>query len=524
MTTTRRTVIRAGLAGALGGAAALATGLPASGDSTIHDNVVIGTGYGGAVAAYRLSAAGQRVLMLEMGQRWDTPGQDGNIFSGILEPDERAVWFGERTDPPVSSVMGIDLRADVGYGPGVLDKKNLGQMSVYRGIGVGGGSLVNGGISLRPRHQDLARELRGNIANRLIRTYIPRAESRLQLNTIRDKFFEQTPWYQYSRTARDSAIRAGFAVDSMPNFYDFAYMEQEAAGTVPASALAGELIYGNNHGRRSLPFTYLGSAEATGLVSIQTLTEAVTVKEVSRGVFEISCRVRDHAGAVVDEPIVRARRVFFGAGSVGTSELLLRSREGGGLNRLNSHVGRHWGANGNITLGRNNPDGITTGEFQSTVSVTGIDARQGRYKTYSEVAPLPLGIETGISYYLAIAQTRQTADFVLDGDGVKLTWRAAQSHEALERARAMFDHLNDVEGTDYRDDLFGTPGKIFTDDWTYHPLGGATIGRATDWSGKLHGYDGLYVVDGALLPESIGANPLVTIAAVAEMVMDSVLR
>lgn len=524
MTTTRRTILRAGLAGALGGAAALAAGTPASAETTIHDNVVIGTGYGGAVAAYRLSAAGQRVLMLEMGQRWDTPGRDGQIFSGILEPDERAVWFGDRTDPPVSSVMGIDLRADVGYGPGVLDKKNLGQMSVYRGIGVGGGSLVNGGISLRPRHQDLARELRGSVANRLLRTYIPRAESRLQLNQVREGFFEQTPWYQYSRTARDSARRAGFAVDSMPSFYDFSYMEREAAGTAPASALAGELIYGNNHGRRSLPFTYLGSAEATGLVTIKTLTEAVSVKAISRGVFEITCRVRDHSGAIVDEPTIRSRRVFFGAGSVGTSELLLRSREDGGLARLNGHVGRHWGANGNITLGRNNPDGITTGELQSTIAVTGIDARRGRYKTYSEVAPLPLGIETGISYYLAIAQTRQTASFELDGDGVKLTWQTEQSREALERTRRKFDHLNEVEGTGYRDDLFGTPGKVFTDDWTYHPLGGASLGRATDWTGKLHGYEGLYVVDGALLPESIGANPLVTVTAVAEMVMDTILR
>lgn len=523
MNTSRRALLRAGLTGAISGVAALAVGAPASAEQSVHDNVVIGTGYGDSVAAFRLATSGHKVLMLEMGQRWDTPGLDGKIFSGVLTPDDRAVWFGERTDPPVSTVMGMDLRTEVAYGPGVLDKKNFGAMSVYRGIGVGGGSLVNGGISLRPRHQDLARTLGGREATRLLRDYMPRAERRLQLNQVRPDFFESTPWYQYSRTARDSALRAGFDVASMPNFYDFSYMEDEAAGTAPPSALAGELIYGNNYGRRSLPFTYLGRAEETGRVSIQTFTEAVSVRALNSGTYEISCRVRDRSGEIVDTPTIRARRIFFGAGSVGTSEVLLRSREDGGLGRLNSHVGRHWGANGNITLGRNNPGGVITGPYQSTIAVTGIDARQGKYKVYSEVAPLPLGVETGISYYLAIGRTRQQAEFELDGEGIRLNWERSQSEEAADLARSKFDHLNDVEGTDYRDDLFGTPGKVFTDDWTYHPMGGAQLGRATDRNGRLHGYDGLYVVDGALLPENIGANPLLTITAIAEMVMDSVV-
>ncbi len=43
--------------------------------------LVIGTGYGGSVAALRLAQAGVDVHMVEMGMAWDTPGSDGRIFA-----------------------------------------------------------------------------------------------------------------------------------------------------------------------------------------------------------------------------------------------------------------------------------------------------------------------------------------------------------------------------------------------------------------------------------------------------------
>lgn len=56
----------------------MASPLPAK---TVHQghfpNIIIGSGYGGAVSALRLAERGQRVLILEMGQRWDrTPEHD----------------------------------------------------------------------------------------------------------------------------------------------------------------------------------------------------------------------------------------------------------------------------------------------------------------------------------------------------------------------------------------------------------------------------------------------------------------
>jgi cholesterol oxidase len=56
---------------------------------------------------------------------------------------------------------------------------------------------------------------------------------------------------------------------------------------------------------------------------------------------------------------------------------------------------------------------------------------------------------------------------------------------------------------------------------TPHPLGGCGMGETVedgvvDHLGQVFGYPGLYVVDGAILPQALGLNPSRTIAALAE--------
>jgi cholesterol oxidase len=60
--------------------------------------------------------------------------------------------------------------------------------------------------------------------------------------------------------------------------------------------------------------------------------------------------------------------------------------------------------------------------------------------------------------------------------------------------------------------------------YTFHPLGGAVLGRACDGFGRLAGYRGLYVSDAALIPGSTAAcNPALTVAALAERCLDDVV-
>ncbi|GDY80004.1 hypothetical protein SAV31267_094890 [Streptomyces avermitilis] len=113
---------------------------------------MVGTGYGAAVSALRLGEAGVPTLMLEMGRLWNQPGPDGNVFSGMLKPDKRSSWFKTRTEAPLGSFLWLDLaNRDIEPYAGVLDRVNFDQMSVYLGRGVGGGSLVNGGMAVTPR-------------------------------------------------------------------------------------------------------------------------------------------------------------------------------------------------------------------------------------------------------------------------------------------------------------------------------------------------------------------------------------
>ncbi len=51
------------------------------------------------------------------------------------------------------------------------------------------------------------------------------------------------------------------------------------------------------------------------------------------------------------------------------------------------------------------------------------------------------------------------------------------------------------------------------------------LGLATDGHGRVHGYPGLYVMDGAAMPGSSGAvNPSLTITALAERNIEEIIR
>ena len=93
---------------------------------------------------------------------------------------------------------------------------------------------------------------------------------------------------------------------------------------------------------------------------------------------------------------------------------------------------------------------------------------------------------------------------------------------SIRDARGLFDKINRTNLTyislrpvRYR--------EAFSDDFTYHPLGGCVLGHATDEYGRVKGYRNLYVTDGSLIPGSIGVNPFVTITALAERNLSRVL-
>ncbi|WP_219691037.1 GMC oxidoreductase [Streptomyces anatolicus] len=485
--------------------------------------LVIGTGYGGAVAALRLAEAGVDVHMAEMGMAWDTPGSDGKIFANTIRPDVRSFWLRTRTRQPLSNFLGFPLDKDVPRHTGILDAEEFGGITVYQGRGVGGGSLVNGGMAVTPRREHFAAVLPTVDAAEMYGTYYPRANAGLGVSTIDPDWFETAECYQYARVGRKHAQRSGFPFVFVPDVYDWEYMKREQAGTATRSALAGEILYGNNHGKRSLQQTYLARAKATGRVTISPLHKVTSVAPAPGGGYTVTIDQISTSGDTVATKELTADKVFFAAGSVGTSKLLVKLRATGALPRLNGEIGKGWGDNGNVMCGRANHMWDATGALQSSIPTAGIDnwAAGG---AFAEVAPLPTGIETYASFYLSITKNPHRAEFSWNtaAGRAELNWQTAWKQPSIDAAKTIFDKINAKEGTIYRTDLFGTY-KIWGDHLTYHPLGGAVLGKATDGYGRLHGHPGLYVIDGALIPGNTSVNPFVTITALAERNIEKII-
>ncbi|WP_406002720.1 GMC oxidoreductase [Streptomyces sp. NBC_00829] len=485
--------------------------------------LVVGTGYGGSVAALRLAQAGVDVHMIEMGMSWDTPGSDGKIFANTTKPDYRSFWLRTRTKQPLSNFLGFPLDKDVPKYTGILDAEEMGGITVYQGRGVGGGSLVNGGMAVTPRRENFGAILPSVNADEMYSTYYPRANAALGVSTVDPAWFETADCYRYARVGRKHAQRSGFPFVFVPDVYDWDYMKQEAAGTVPRSALDGEILYGNNHGKKSLPKTYLAQARATGKVAISPLHKVTSVAPAPGGGYRVVMEQLSTCGDIVAAKTVTADRVFFAAGSVGTSKLLVKLRVTGALPGLNDEIGKGWGENGNVMCGRANHLWDPTGSLQASIPCSGIDnwASGG---AFAEVAPLPTGIETYASFYLSITRNPHRAEFSWNASAGKaeLNWQTAWKQPSIDMAKTIFDKINAKEGTIYRTDLFGAY-KIWGDHLTYHPLGGAVLSKATDNYGRLHGHPGLYVIDGSLIPGNSSVNPFVTITALAERNIEKVI-
>ena len=163
--------------------------------------------------------------MLEMGRLWDKPGRDGKIFCDMLNPDRRSMWFKDCTEAPLETLLGLPVvNRPIERWAGVLDKVHFDEMSVYVGRGVGGGSLVNGGMAVTPKREYFEEVLPDIDADEMYGKFFPLANKTLRVNTIRPAFLESTSWYQYARTARRQAAKAGFGTTFVPNVYDFEYM------------------------------------------------------------------------------------------------------------------------------------------------------------------------------------------------------------------------------------------------------------------------------------------------------------
>lgn len=249
--------------------------------------------------------------------------------------------------------------------------------------------------------------------------YFPLAEKELHVNQISDSYYQNSKFYKFARLGAKEAEKAGYKIEFIPNVYDFKYMEEEEKGNVPKSALAGEVIYGNNHGKKSLDKTYLQKALDTGLLNILELHHVQSVSNKPGG-YELDIHVINTKGEVVEQKMMYATHLFLGAGSIGSPELLLKSMYESKLKINNRNIGKQWGNNGNVMAGRNFVSG-NTGISQSTIPIIAVDHWEDKkHPFFAEISPFPINMEVWTALYLVINKVPKLGSMNYGKEGLKL--------------------------------------------------------------------------------------------------------
>lgn len=262
------------------------------------------------------------------------------------------------------------------------------------------------------------------------------------------------------------------------------------------------------------------------MLTIHALHVVKRVRTNPSGGYVIDVEQIDTLGNVLATKELTCTHLFVGAGSMGTSELLVRARERGDLPNLNEAVGTGWGPNGDIFCMLDNPLTRPTGDKHCTLPSHKFEAldQLGKVATI-RFTPLPLGLPTWVTGTIMLADNPERGYFSYDpaSDKVNLHWDSAQSAPSVAAARFIYDKINVAARTKYSDVVQFEGAEPFNPNVTYHPLGGVPLGQATDDYGRIREHSGLYVVDGSLIPVGIGTNPLLAITALAERNIERVI-
>ncbi len=478
--------------------------------------VIIGSGYGGSVAALRLCENNNSVTLLEMGLDWEKSGEK---FSTMINPGHSAAWLKTKTIAPFFNLFKLEKFT------GALDRLDFEHIKIWIGRGVGGGSLVNGGMAVTPKKEYFQEIFPTLDSEKFYSHYFPLANKELKTNVASEEFLEDCEFYKFNRVGEEEAREAGFKTVRVPNVYDFDYMEKEYRNEVPRSALAGEVIYGNNHGKNSLDKTYLKKAVATGNLEILELHKVNHLTQNADKSYSLDISVINTKGEEIQHKIINTKKLILAAGTMGSIELLLKSKS---VNQfpVDENIGKEWGNNGNFMTGRNWVKAFSggTGFRQSTIPVGGIDHWDDKkHPFFVEIAPLPMGMNVATSLYLMVNKLKKFGEVSFDSksQNIQLNWDQSHTAHMKDNAKYFLRTMNKANGGTRSHLLFHNG---FGADVCYHPLGGIVLGKATDHVGRLNNHQNLYVLDGSLIPGTIGVNPFVTITALAEYCIEHIIK
>lgn len=490
--------------------------------------VVIGSGFGGSVAALRLGEAGISTALLERGQRWvyNGPGSFPTL-ADLENGDPRTTWLSDK-----DATSGL---YDVERYTGMLERVHGDTADSVCGAGLGGGSLVYGGVLLQPKQEYFELAMPHIDYAAMASVYYPRVLGRVSGGPIPDDILNND-YYAAKRVFIANAQAAGLEVVKSHVGFDWNIIRQELTGELPQAASTGDYVFSCNSGaKNTLDRNYIAAAEATGNVEVNTLHQVTTIKQRRAGdLYEVHCDILNTDGTIAARHVIFCQYVFMAAGANNTPKLLLKSKALGDLDGVNDAVGYGWAANGdeltfrvgvNGFLGPDSGIGPIQGGPPSIAAWDNNNSIRGVGFMHSPSPPRVGLNNTQVQMAMTISDETGHLTYNRDTDSVFINWpddtgsMARQARlEALEKIRAesggfiitdkMLEQLADQRIT------------------LWHPLGGAVMGQAVDQdNGELFGQPGIFVVDGACMPGSTGmANPSLTIAANAERMMENILQ
>lgn len=509
----------------------------------MQDAVIVGSGFGGAVTAARLSQHGYRVVVLERGRRWTTDTfprlPDDPWLFDVDRPAERHGWFDFRVFP---------------------------HMSVVQGAGVGGGSLVYANISVDAKPDTFDAGWPAEITFGDMATHYATVGATMNVAPV-----PTGQWPERTRMMKQAAEASGWGdrfrqLDLAVTFDpDWSYDTPDPHA--PSTSKAVVNAHGRAQGtcihlgdcdigckvnaRNTLDLNYLAIAEDLG-ADIRPLHIVRTIEPVAGG-------YRVHFDRIVNGQLEAGhqdgRVVILAAGSLGSTELLLRSRhEHGTLPNVSDRIGRGWSSNGDfltpafhllrrvvptrgptITSAIDLLDGTVDGQDVFIEDGGLPDIARGYLEELAERPAVPEHERLRVEWLRMLArlralphimpwfaQSRDAADGVLrlKDDALFLDWNIDGSRRTIEAV--VNTHLKFARATG------GLPLVPAT--WTFakdlitpHPLGGARMASTrdegvVDHKGEVFGHPNLFVADGAIVPKALGLNPSKTIAALAERI------
>lgn len=477
--------------------------------------IVIGSGFGAAVTALRLAEAGVATTVLERGSRWpNDPWRE--IFTGDDLPDGRGFWH--RTH--FTGVTKVPMRF-ASFG-GVLDCTEYPGIDVWRAAAVGGGSVIFSGAMIAPERRFFDHVFGGTVDyGEMERVYYPRVRGMLRLSAMPADVYQSSP-FAHSRAWDDQVRKAGYHPQPNDSIFNWDILRAELAGAARPSATAARSNLGNSNGAKfDLNQNYLRYAQNTGRCAIFPGHRVDAIAQDGDR-YAVTVAKLSPTGDVLATRTVTCDRLFLGAGSIGTSELLVRAQATGALPRLNEHIGDGWGTNGDVVLARG--ASALAGHGQGVPSASRIFDESGAPLTLESWYIPGIPFETGAlaSLGMVLDPTRTRFGYHPATNGVGLSWSAKNRDDIVAAARAVDHRIAERAGALVE---YGALGYDANALFTAHPLGGAVLGRATDNYGRVHGHPGLYVMDGAAVPGSTGTvNPSLTIAALAERNIEAIVR